>query len=120
MQFAALSAAVRFSATRCGVEPRPGLVRRATGVCRRCRDDRERETAEKRRIQRITVLFVSSDQWLIYTVETTPKGTRGPFGPITADDEATAREKASAMLNGLGLTVASVIREDETNARPAD
>lgn len=51
---------------------------------------------------------MSSDQWLIYTVETTPAGTRGPFGPITADDEQAAIAKASSMLNGLGLTVASV------------
>lgn len=51
---------------------------------------------------------MSSGQWLIYTVETTPAGTRGPFGPITADDEQAAIAKASSMLNGLGLTVASV------------
>lgn len=63
---------------------------------------------------------MSSDQWLIYTVETTPKGTRGPFGPITATDEQQATEKAASMLNGLGLTVASVVREDDTQARPAE
>lgn len=51
---------------------------------------------------------MSSGQWLIYTVETTPAGTRGPFGPITADDEQAAIAKASGMLSGLGLTVASV------------
>jgi len=51
---------------------------------------------------------VNSDQWLIYTVETTPKGGRGPFGPITAPDEAAAKEKATSMLSGLGLTVASI------------
>ncbi len=66
-----------------------------------------------------TVRRVSADQWLIYTVETTPKGTRGPFGPITADDEAAATEKATSMLRGLGLTVASVVRQDETDARPS-
>jgi hypothetical protein len=66
------------------------------------------------------VLRVSSEQWLIYTVETTPKGTRGPFGPITASDEQQATEKATSMLSGLGLTVASVIREAETDARPAE
>lgn len=68
---------------------------------------RRRPDRDGRR-ERATVRRVSTGQWLIYTVETTPAGTRGPFGPITADDEQAAIAKASSMLNGLGLTVASV------------
>lgn len=63
---------------------------------------------------------VSSGQWLIYTVETTPAGTRGPFGPITAGDEQSAIAKASSMLNGLGLTVASVHPAPADGAGDAD
>lgn len=56
---------------------------------------------------------MSTGRWLIYTVETTPAGTRGPFGPITAPDQPSAEVKAASMLNGLGLTVASVVRAEE-------